>query len=934
MNPLVATARFELQYLLRQPSFLLFALLSVGQGIWYAHQVSMLYAYTDPYLTSYLALASPGIALMIMAILMAGQSLTKDLDYRVATFFYSYPITSRHHFAGRFLGTYAATLLLALGYPLGILLYEWLAASVSSDLVVALVDGFVRLLAQNLLIGVSIAFSLSVFLRSLRGAYIALLLSVLYFLLTESSLNNVSDSDLWKLLDPFGVGMARESIEELPFSNDPGGLFTFSDLLLINRMLWMGLALGLVAYTEYRFTFGYFTAQPRQHRQSSTVAMVPLANTGALPTIQPQFSTWNAWKAIGLLTQRELKQFIRQPIFTVSLGLLLLLSGLLVTEFSQHTDFPDLPTTAHMTALRFSMGFFIGLFLLIMTVESLFFERSVGIDNIYHTLPQPTFVLLVPKLLALVACAGFLTLALALMGLGMQFYQGFSNIEWGLYATDLVQDGFLRYCQLIALGTLTAALTNNRILSHLINGGLFALLAVGYQWLGNERLFGFYSFLPGSTAYSDLIGYGPFASARGFVSLGWSALAGLFVVICLTIWQRGTNVPFAHRLTQWPARFQPVTASLVLALVGFAGLAYWQATTRLHPTTPTAIAYQTQHRVVSSAAGQPIAVTIRYHHPYQVRNMLRMVARAIRQGEQLFGSYPFANLSITETPMGSPSVQSDAGQICLAENQGWTADPEQPGQLDPIDYLISREVYKQWLVHKLKPTPQPGNGLITQSLAEYLALQDVNSTYGHERLHERLTQRTRQYVQYYQRSQTPETPLLQSTQTEAIARGRGALALTSLEQVWGARPLSFTIGQYYKTALAHPASATGTAFAQTVRQQLPDSLKYLTTYLSDTPWFEFKLGRVANLPNGITVEILTSKWRENTPGHRQPIPINDYVPLVVLDEHEQVLHRTLVHPNPDERFVALPVIPGARKVVIDPLGAWLEPNKYDNQKLL
>ena len=125
-----------------------------------------------------------------------------------------------------------------------------------------------------------------------------------------------------------------------------------------------------------------------------------------------------------------------------------------------------------------------------------------------------------------------------------------------------------------------------------------------------------------------------------------------------------------------------------------------------------------------------------------------------------------------------------------------------------------------------------------------------------------------------------------------------------------------------------------TSFVHELTQQLPDSLQYLQTYLSHQLWFDFKIRRVANLANGLTIEIISAKWQETKNGDRQALPINDYVPLVVLDQDGRTLYRQLIHPNPDEQFVSLPVIPKARKVVIDPLGAWPGTAKRDNTKLL
>ena len=933
MHTIAIIARFELAYQLRQPVFYLIAVLIFGQGIWYSAQLNTLYSYTDATLTTYLTLASLGVIAAVAAVLLAGQSLTKDLDYRTNPYLFSVPIASRMHFAGRFIGTYTTALLLAAFYPIGIGVYSLLNSSYEALPWLSLADGFVRLVAQNVFIVVSLTFSLTVFLRSLRGAYVSLFLVVLCFLLTESSLDLVADSDLWQLLDPFGVGMARESVESQAFSDDPHGWLVYSDLFFINRLLWLGLATGLLAYAENHFSFAQFT---RTKPQSPTKADQPVrqaAHRLTIPSVQPRFGGWLLWQTTGRLTRLEFLNLVRQPFFLITAGLLTILAILLTTALGLNPDFPELPTTSRMTALRLSMGLGIGLFTLIMTGELIFQERTVGFWPIYDALPQPNFVLLSAKLLALVGATALLTIVLFLTGIGVQLSTGFTDINWTQYASDLLVDGFLRYCQLIALGALFASLVNNRLLSHLINLLIFAALTFEYQ-RHQEPLSFLYSFLPGSATYSDLIGYGANTSLRPVLHWLWWGVAGVFLTSFLLTWNRGVAMSFFKRVEQWRNQFRWPYRLAFLLFGLLIGLSFWQTQRRLTTLAFVPIPHYTTQTVgFQSSSGQSINVQIRYHHSYQVQHILQAAQSALQKGEQLFGPYPYDQLQIEETPMHGVQTPSKPGQILLSEKKGWIASNQQPNKLDYIDYLVSREVLKQWLVHRLKPKAQPGDGFIRQSLAEYLALQSVGQQYGSERLKEQLTQRAVWYAKVRQRSGKPEPILLRSSGNDAVERGRAALALTSIEQVWGAKPLSFTISQFYKKAIDQPDSATATAFAIELTHQLPDSLAYLKTYLSEPLWFDFKIGRVANLSNGLTVEIISTKWREAQPGQRQPLPINDYVPLAVLDRDGRIIYRRLVHPSPDNQYVALPVIPGGHNVIIDPLGAWPEPNKRDNAKL-
>lgn len=933
MNLILTVARLEFRYHIRQSTFYLFAVIILAQGVWNAYRLNQDYAMRNSTMDTYYVLASFGLALAIVAVLLAGQSLTKDATFRMTSLLHVLPINSRVHFAGRFLGTYLTVLTLAAFYPLGTLLLPVTYGAADVPWLV-LLDGFVWLIALNSFILVSITFSLTVFLRSSQGAYFVLFLVFLYFLLPESGLDIGTRSDIWLLLDPFGVGMLRESIDNLAFSDPPDALLSFSDMLLINRLLWLGISFGLLEKAETLFTFNTFDT-----KQASKPLLPEEKNNTVsdfrFPIARQQFRRWDQLQTLAHLTRLQFLNLIKQPAFQITLILLVILIVLQATTFDLQPDFPELPITSRMTALRLPMGLFIGSFLLVMTGELIFHERTTGIWVMYDALPQPTFVLLTAKLIVMVCIAALLTFLLFITGIGIQLNSSFSPIDWSRYASDLLMDGFLRYCQLIGLGAFIAALTGNRFLSHLINLFIFGLLSATYQLSERGQSIFLFSFLPGSASFSDLIGYGTNASIRPIVHTTWWALAGLFITLSLLTWNRGATSRLRERIGQWRQRASWTYGLPFVLFSTFFGLGLWAAQQqRLNPTASDIqrVHYAIKTITTASRSGRAITILVMYKHPYQVRHIINAAHSAIHRGEQLFGAYPFPAIRIVEVPDSPKAIRSASGQVLLSEKEGWTADNQKPDQLDYINYLISREVFNQWLVHKLKPAKQPGNGFMCHSLAEYLALQVVAKEYGTDRLKQRLRQRTSLYTSQRHNSK-PEASLLQTFDDEGLDRGRTALVLNSIGQVWGDTPLSLTIGQFYKQAIQKPVSATANAFAQQLSSRLPDSLRYLTTYLRDPLWFDFKVGRVANLPNGLAVDILATKWQERTAGQREPLLINDYIPLVVLDNDGREIYRQLIHPNPDKRTVLLPTLPTARSVRIDPLGSWPELNKRDNYKI-
>ena len=306
MHSILLVARFEYRYLVRQPAFYLFALLTFGQGIWYGLEIGQLYPGQDASSRAYYVLASLGAVLSVVSVLLAGQSLTKDLEHRTAAYFYAFPITDRAYFAGRFLGVYLTALTMAVFYPLGTLgLAAVSPANANPVSGLALTDGYIRLVVLNVFIVVSMAFSLTVFVRSIRGAYLVLFLVILYFLLTEARPDAINYSALWQLLDPFGVGMVRASVGDMYLNESAtliaeDSLLVFSDMLFINRLLWLGLALGLLTQAEAAFSFSTF-GQPRLTSRAASVTNESYASSErTLPSPRLSFGGWTRWQTLDV----------------------------------------------------------------------------------------------------------------------------------------------------------------------------------------------------------------------------------------------------------------------------------------------------------------------------------------------------------------------------------------------------------------------------------------------------------------------------------------------------------------------------------------------------------------------------------------------------------------------------------------------------------
>ena len=982
MKNLWKVARFELRYHLRRPATWLFAALMIGQGVWYSGQLAQEYANDRLFINSaanaYLVLASLGVGLAVVAVLLAGQSLTKDLDHRTAPYLYAMPISDQSFFVGRFLGTFLTVLALAVLYLIGIAAMPLLAnlwwypgqvglGSVGPIPVLALVQGFLELTVLQIFTVVSMAFSLTVLFGSIRGAYLTLFLVVLYFLLADTAQSDGSPpNDLLLLLDPFGVGIVRDAVLEMLPADKNAGSLPFPSMLFINRLLWLALSLGLLREAEKRFSFAGFGAPKGEESRASLFQSLFLSFRRQEESMSPSqvdssyrrndrnrdsqsvSSQTGELSRIFRLTRLEFRELTRQSLFRVVLGLLALLTVLFATVFSQNPDFPAWPTTAHITAVRHPLGLLTGLFLLIFTGEIIHRERTVGLWAILDSLPRSASVRLLPKLLALAGGAAVVTAVLFGVGLTVQLVSGFpvADIDWRLYSRDFIVDGWWPMCQFITLGALVSVLLNHRIAGHLVSIALFVVLWTVNQRISDNSIW-LFGCLPGSRTYSDLSGYGAAGLLWPAVSLVWWGVAGLLVMLVLLGWQRGAPTTVRQRIQEAKRRFSGryALAISVFGVMVMAGIGWkQQAASNNTKSTPTpeTISYQTKTTVFQSADGRQIPVSVVYHHQYQASTFLSATVSALQTGEKLFGPYPFGTLRVQETPKTTKAlVTSEPGRIGLTENQGWTANPNHPDELDYLDYLATREVLNQWLVHGLKPADGPGSGLLKTSLAEYLALQTVQARYGPDRLRQRLTQRADRYTKGRAQFNGPEPTVSQAENQGFIVQDRTALALTSIGQVWGDSALSRCIGQFYRHSVTVPQSARGSSvssqanarnFESHLNRQLPDSLRYLADYLTHRYRFGFHIGRISRQPSDIAIEIYPEKTDDDEFGNRTDVLSNDFVPVVLLDGNGHEVYRTLVRPAPNQTF-RLPLVPGAQEAVVDPLGAWLGATSRDKRKV-
>lgn len=323
---------------------------------------------------------------MFTAAAFAADAVLRDDLTGFAPIIGTMPVARRSYLLGRFAGGFAATVLCFLSVPAGLLLILLSPAVEASGVSGGAIFHALFILAlPNLFTSAALFFALATALRSMLGTLLgAVALLSLYGAGAEPG------TGAWSaLIEPFGFAAWARGRDEL---------------LLLNRLVWVGLSLAALAALVLLPTRRSPAPKPRSgdlgegSRPAGLDIRLPNAKHGRPATL----------RQLRTRTSFEVRQLVLAPTFTILL--LLGLGNAAATIWRLLVSTPSAAPPDVVAAL-------IDAFDLVPIVVALFFagelvwsEREHRVEELIGASPAPELVLLLPKLAAL---------ALALLGLSL-----------------------------------------------------------------------------------------------------------------------------------------------------------------------------------------------------------------------------------------------------------------------------------------------------------------------------------------------------------------------------------------------------------------------------------------------------------------------------------------------------------------------------------
>ncbi len=521
------------------------------------------------------------LGVVVIAAFM-GRAVQQDFEYQTFHFFFTSPIAKSDYLVGRFLGAVAILVFIFLGIAFGILVgTHWPGvdpARLGPWSLAAFAQPYLVMLLPNILFLGALFFGLAALGRRMLPVYIAGVVVLIGYLASARLLADIDNKTIAALIDPLGSAAMGLVTRYWSPSEKNTRIIPIAEQVLWNRALWLGLGAVIFAACYMRFRMSFAAPEGKAKRGKGRIADVESdrqAAPVALPLVTLSTGTAAYLAQLPGLVALYLRETVKNVYFLViaAAGALFVLANAKVVGSAFGTN--TYPVTYQV--IDFASGSF-GLFSLIITAfyagELVWRERDARIAGIADSLPAPTWLGFIAKLITLMGVQVLLQVVILVCGVLIQLFSGYTKLELDQYLFRLFVLQLPVSWMIAALALAIHSVVNHKYLGHflVILYYLVEIAAISFGY--DHPLYRFGSTPP--LVYSDMNRYGHFLPAVWWFQLYWTAASVLLLVVARLFWVRGADTAWKVRIAIARARWTlPVTLTAGAAAVVFVATGAW-----------------------------------------------------------------------------------------------------------------------------------------------------------------------------------------------------------------------------------------------------------------------------------------------------------------------------------------------------------------------
>jgi len=344
-------------------------------------------------------------------------------------------------------------------------------------------------------------------------------------------------------------------------------------------------------------------------------------------------------------------------------------------------------------------------------------------------------------------------------------------------------------------------------------------------------------------------------------------------------------------------------------------------------------------------------------HPYDVDDMLASSRAGLDYYQRVYSPYQFNQFRIFEFPRYRTFAQSFPNTIPYSEAIGFIERVKKPTDIDFTYFVTAHELGHQWWAHQLIGADVEGSNMMSESLAEYSALQVMAHKYGRDLMHRYLRHELDAYLRGRSGEIRHEPPLAMVQREQYVWYQKGGQILYTLADYIGEDKLNLALHNFlmqYRYANANNqvdaqettrATTFGDPYPDTrmlvdaIRAQTPPELQYLVDdgfnriVLYDNKAVSATSQPTADGKYKVTLEVQARKVQADGNGAETPMPLADYIEIGVFSgkkDEEKPLYLKKEKLTDEHKTFVITVDQPPTLAGIDPYNKLIDKNSDDN----
>lgn len=534
-----------------------------------------------------IAVATAALQLFYLFVITAfvANAIVRDDSSGFAPIVRATPVSRVQIILGRFLGGFVVALLGYLSVPVGMWagsVMPWVdPETIGPQKFAYYAWPFLIFAIPDIFLTSALLFALATRLRSMMAAYIGTVAVVIGYLIAGSIVGQkIEYRETFAKFEPLGTSALGQITRYWTQSEMNSRLVELSGTLLFNRILAVALGILFLALTVWGFSaterapskWRLRRLQRRDQREVREGAVAPRLGGEAVVARNARPSRWAQFVA---RVRIEMRQVLTSPglvvltLFGVGLSAVLLWFGPSVYGT------PDHPTvSATMTTVRGGFGVTLLLIAAFYGGELVWRERDRNLSEIIDSTPVESWVITVPKILAIFVVLFLVNLAAMVTGVLYELVKGAHELGIGSYFTWFAIPAAIDGLQIAILAVFVQVLTPNKYAGWAI---LFAWFVAGIFLSNMGWSDPLYTYGSGpNVPLSDFVGQGSFWIGSAVFQFYWLCFGVILIVLAHWLWPRGTDLSLRVRLRRIRSHVSATSlAVLAVAAVAMAATGAW-----------------------------------------------------------------------------------------------------------------------------------------------------------------------------------------------------------------------------------------------------------------------------------------------------------------------------------------------------------------------